>query len=196
MRVLIACEFSGIVREAFKAEGHYALSCDLLDTEIPGNHHKGDILEVLYDDWDLIIAHPPCTYLANSGVRWLYNKDKTLATQRWIDLSYARKFFHLFYDHPFCKKICIENPIPHKHADLPPYAQTIQPWEFGHTTTKRTCLWLKGLPELKPTEIVTKEKRTQDIWLMPPGPDRQREREAERLKTLQKLWQINGRRKQ
>jgi hypothetical protein len=176
MKVLIACEFSGIVREAFKAKGHDAMSCDLLDSEIPGNHYKGDVTDIIYNDWDLIIAHPPCTYLANSGVRWLYNPDKSLAKQRWIDLTYARKFFYLFYDHPICKKIAIENPIPHKHADLPAYTQTVQPYEFGHTTTKRTCLWLKGLPELKPTEIVPKENRTQDIWLMSPGPERQRER--------------------
>lgn len=152
------------------------MSCDLLDTEIPGSHYKGDVLDILYQDWDLIIAHPPCTFLCNSGVRWLFDKDRPKAKQRWLDLTYARKFFYTLHGNICCKKIAIENPIPHKHAALPAYTQTIQPYEFGHTTSKRTCLWLKGLPLLKPTEIVPKEKRTQDIWLMPPGPERQRER--------------------
>lgn len=176
MKVLVACEYSGIVREAFKAKGHDATSCDLLDTEIPGKHHKGNIMDIIYKEWDLIIAHPPCTYLSNSGVRWLYNADKTLNKQRWIDLSYARSFFHLFYSHPHCPRICIENPIPHKHANLPAYTQTIQPYEFGHTTTKRTCLWLKGLPMLQPTEIIPKGRRTQDVWLASPSPNRWKDR--------------------
>lgn len=179
MKVLIACECSGRVREAFKASGHYALSCDLRPTEIPGNHYHGDILDVLYHDWDLIIAHPPCDYLANSGVRWLIKGDIEVRKQRWIDLSRARKFFLQFYNHPFCKRIVIENPIPHKHAKLPPYDQIIQPWQFGHKEMKATCLWLKGVPKLKPSDIVgpppkdkTERRLWQKVWTESPGPDR------------------------
>lgn len=177
MRVLIACEFSGIVRDAFKAKGHDAWSCDLLPTERPGQHYQCDVTEIIYADWDLIIAHPECTYMANSGVRWLYGEDKERVRDRWVQLSYARKFFHTFFDYPVkTTKICIENPIPHKHAKLPPYTQTIQPYEFGHTTSKRTCLWLRGLPELKPTSVIEKEKRTQDIWLAAPSEHRKKDR--------------------
>lgn len=176
MKILIACEFSGIVRDAFKAKGHDAWSCDLLPTERPGQHYQCDVLDVIYKEWDMIIAHPPCTFMANSGVRWLYNEDKSLNKQRWIDLTYARKFFDLFYSNPICEKICIENPIPHKYALLPPYSQTIQPWEYGHTTSKRTCLWLKGLPGLTPTDVIPKENRTQDIWRMAPSEERKKER--------------------
>lgn len=183
MKVLVACECSGRVREAFKANGHYALSCDLKPTEIPGNHYQGDIKDVLYDDWDLIIAHPPCDFLANSGVRWLTNGDLEKRKQRWIDLGKAIKFFHLFYDHPFCKRIVVENPIPHKHAKLPRYSQIIQPWLFGHKEMKPTCLWIKGVPKLKPTNIVgppPKDKKErykwQRVWAEPPGPERKTNR--------------------
>jgi hypothetical protein len=183
MKVLVACESSGRVREAFTKKGHYALSCDLKPSEIPGNHYQGDIKGVLYDDWDLIIAHPPCDYLANSGVRWLIKGDVERRRARWIDLSYARKFFHMFYDHPFCKKIVIENPIPHKHALLPKYTQLIQPWQFGHKEMKATCLWLKGVPKLKFTDIVgppPKDKKErydwQKVWTAPPGPLRKENR--------------------
>lgn len=172
MRVLVACEYSGTVRDAFAKKGHDAWSCDLLPTDSPGQHYQGDVLDILYKDWDIIIAHPPCTYMSNSGVRWLYNKDGTANKQRWIDLSYAKDFFGLFLNHPHCKKICIENPIPHKHAMLPKYSQTIQPFDFGHTTSKRTCLWLKGLPNLIPTETIPKDQRTFDIHRAAPGPDR------------------------
>ena len=150
MRVLIACEFSGIVREAFKVRGHDAWSCDLLDTEIPGQHIKGDVLEILNDGWDLMIAHPPCTFLANSGVQHLH-KDK----YRWRKMEEAASFFMAFYE---CNipKIAIENPIPHHYANLPDYSQIIQPFYFGHTVQKKTCLWLVDLPNLKPTNIVDK----------------------------------------
>ncbi len=157
MKVLVACEFSGIVREAFRRRGHEAWRCDLLDTEIPGNHHKGDIWEFLWDtdfNWDLLIAHPPCTRLANSGVRWL--KERNL----WQEMKSAANFFNnfvdLFLDSPI-KRICIENPIQHKYAAeiiKRRYDQIIQPWMFGHGETKSTCLWLRGLPKLIPTNIV------------------------------------------
>ena len=168
MKVLIACEYSGKVREAFKKKGHEALSCDVLPTEIPGNHFQGDVRKILNQSWDLIIAHPPCTYFANSGVRWLYEQP-----ERWDKLKKAAKFFNLFLDHP-CKRIAIENPIIHKHAlkliKNRKQTQVIQPYEFGHGETKKTCLWLKGLPELKPTNIVN--GREQRIWKLPPSKDR------------------------
>jgi hypothetical protein len=150
MRVLVACEFSGIVREAFIACGHEAVSFDLLPTEIPGPHVIGDVKWVLQEPWDLVIAHPPCTYLCNSGVRWL--KDNP---ERWEKLREAKKFFKacLAANAP---RVAIENPIMHCHAreSLPEYTQIIQPWQFGHGETKATCLWLKGLPKLQPTEVV------------------------------------------
>lgn len=173
MNVLIACEYSGTVRDAFIAKGHNAVSCDLLPTDKSGPHYQGDVLYMLNNrQWDLIIAHPPCTFMSNSGVRWLYNADGSENTERWNELRKATEFFKLFYNYPRCDKIVIENPIPHKHANLPKYAQTIQPYEFGHTTSKRTCLWIKGLPLLNPTNIIPKEERTQDIWLASPGPER------------------------
>lgn len=175
MKVLVACEYSGIVRDAFTAKGHNALSCDFLPTERPGKHYQGDVRDILYHDWDLIIAHPDCTFMANSGVRWLYNPDGSLNEPRWEKLNIAVEFFNLFLNHP-CEKVCIENPIPHKHAGLPKYSQTVQPYEHGHTTSKRTCLWLKGLPNLEPTKLIPKEERTFDIHLASPGPDRWKER--------------------
>jgi hypothetical protein len=181
MRILIACEYSGIVRDAFADKGHEAWSCDILPTERLGKHYECDVMDVIYQEWDMIIAHPPCTFLANSGVRWLYGEDKERVKQRWVDLTYARKFFDLFYNHLTCKKICVENPIPHKHAMLPKWTQTIQPYEFGHTTQKRTCLWLKNLEPLKPAEIIPKEHRTQDIWRMAPGDERKKERKKQNI---------------
>lgn len=178
MKVLIACEMSGIVREEFSKLGHDAWSCDLMATEIPGQHYQCDILEVLYKDWDLIVAHPPCDYLANSGVQWLHNGDKQTVTQRWIDMKRARDFFYMFLNHP-CKYVVVENPIPHKHALLPKQKQIIQPWQFGHKEMKATCLWLKGLPELKPTDIVgpppkdkEERKKWEKVFREPPGPMR------------------------
>jgi len=173
MNILIACEYSGIVRDAFIAKGHHAVSCDFLPTDKPGPHFQGDVDYMLKcRKWDLIIAHPPCTFMSNSGVRWLYNTDGSENKDRWEELKKATEFFNIFYNYKWCDKIAIENPIPHKHAKLPKYSQTIQPYEFGHTTSKRTCLWIKGLPLLKPTLIIPKEERTQDIWLASPGPDR------------------------
>jgi len=173
MRVLVACEFSGIVREAFKAKGHDAWSCDLLPTEIPGQHVQGDVLEILGDGWDLMIAHPPCTYLCNSGVRWLYRGVK-LDEVRWYLLWKAGGFFKALLDASIPKK-CVENPIMHKYAVKiigRKYDQILQPWQFGHGETKATCLTLVGLPKLKPTNIV--EGREARIHKMPPSKDRGR----------------------
>ena len=180
MKVLIACEFSGIVREAFKAKGHDAWSCDLLDTEIPGQHIKGDVFELLnnkpYWYYDLIITHPDCTYLANSGVRWLVEGNGTLNEPRRKKMVDAVSFFMSFF--AFAEKVCIENPIPHKYAKeyIGKYDQLIQPWQFGHTTSKATCLWLKNLPPLIYTNIIPKENRTFEIHKEPPGPDRKKNR--------------------
>ena len=176
MKILIACEFSGIVRDAFLERGHDVMSCDLLPSDIPGNHYQGDVRDILYDEhWDLIIAHPPCTYIANSGVRWLYNKDGTHNIERWNEMYEAAIFFKEFIRYPngMCRKIVIENPIPHKYAIHhigKKYDQIIQPWQFGHGETKATCLWLRGLPKLEPTDIV--DGREARVHKMPPSEDR------------------------
>lgn len=170
MRVLVACEFSGIVRDAFIDRGHDAWSCDLLPTESPGPHYEDNIFHVLTKtmyDWDLMIAHPPCTYLANSGVSWLYRKEG-----RWDKMREGALFFKqlLNTDIP---KICVENPIIHKYAVEiigRKQDQVIQPWMFGHGETKATCLWLKNLPELKHTNLV--EGREQRLHYLPPSKDR------------------------
>lgn len=153
MKVLVACEFSGIVREAFKARGHDVWSCDILETEIPGQHIKGDVLNIINDKWDLMIGHPPCTFLANSGVQHLY-KDPL----RFQKMKEAVLFFNKLLNAPI-EKIAIENPIPHGYTNLPKYTQIIHPWEHGHEVQKKTCLWLKNLPPLKPTNVVDKGKR-------------------------------------
>ena len=171
MRILVACEFSGIVREAFAALGHEAWSCDLLPTEIPGNHYQGDIRDILYaSGWDLMVAHPPCTRLCNSGVRWLAERNL------WQEMREASEFFKLIMNAPIKKK-AIENPIPHKYAVEiigRKYNQIIQPHQFGHGETKAICLWLENLDELKPTNQV--EGREHRIHLMSPGANRSHER--------------------
>lgn len=175
MKILVACEFSGIVRNAFAAEGHDAWSCDLLPSETVGNHiicdHDLHILDILLESWDLIIAHPPCTFLANSGVRWLSSD-----TMRWEQMEHASRFFKAFLDAP-AKRVCVENPIIHKHAASligRRQDQIIQPWQFGHGETKATCLWLKNLPLLKPTDIVC--GRAARVHKEPPSPDRWKNR--------------------
>lgn len=181
MRVLVACEFSGVVRRAFSALGHDAWSCDLLAAEDGSNQHLiGDARDHLSDGWDLLmVAHPPCTRLCNSGVRWLTSPppNKTLATM-WSELEAAAALFSDFWNAPI-EKICIENPVMHKHAkerikNYQPFAQSIQPWQFGHGEVKRTCLWLRNLKPLVPTDIV--EGREQRVHRMPPSADRWRER--------------------
>lgn len=181
MRVLVACEYSAIVRDAFRARGFNAWSCDLLPTEGDVTwHFQESVWHVLSRDpwWDLVIAHPPCTYLANSGAKHLYTgmrKENGPDELRWQRMCEAAEFFRTFMALP-CP-VAIENPIMHGHgraiigrgAD-----QIIQPWQFGHGETKAVCLWLKGLPPLKPTNIV--EGREARVWRMPPGPNRQKER--------------------
>jgi len=172
VRVLVACEFSGIVREAFRAKGHDAWSCDLLATEIEGQHIQDDVLKHLNDSWDLMIAHPDCTYLANCGVRWLY-----VQPDRPEKMLKAVQFFRRLWESSI-PKIAMENPIPHPYGltilNVGKYSQIIQPWQFGHGETKATCLWLKNLPLLKPTNVV--EGRKGRVHHEPPSPDRWKNR--------------------
>ncbi len=165
MRVLVACEFSGIVRDAFAARGHDAWSCDLVPTERPGNHIQGDVMSILNECWDLMVAHPPCTHLAVSGARWFKDKQE--------EQRHAIAFFMALATAPI-DKIAIENPISIMSTRYRKPDQIIQPWQFGHGETKATCLWLKNLPLLKPTNIV--DGRDHRIHRMPPGPNRARER--------------------
>lgn len=165
MRVLIACEYSGRVRDAFRALGHDAMSCDLLPTDAEGPHHQGDVTELLHMGWDLMIAHPPCTHLAVSGSRWFKDKVKEQAE--------ALVFVQTLMDAPIAK-IAIENPISVISSRIRKPDQIIQPWQFGHGETKATCLWLKGLPKLTPTNVV--EGREARVHRMPPSPDRWKER--------------------
>lgn len=165
MKVLVACEYSGAVRDAFRARGHEAMSCDLLPTEVPGPHYQGPVQDVMGEGWDLLIAHPPCTHLAVSGARWF--KDKV------IEQAEALAFVRLLLSAPI-PRIALENPVSVISSRIRKPDQIIQPWQFGHGETKATCLWLKGLPPLTPTNIV--EGREARIHKMPPGPDRWKER--------------------
>lgn len=165
MKVLVACEYSGVVRDAFLARGHDAMSCDLLPTEVAGPHHQGDVRDVLYDDWDLMVAHPPCTHLAVSGARWF--KDKL------PEQAEALEFVRLLLEAPIAR-IALENPVSIISSRIRKPDQTIQPWQFGHGEVKRTCLWLKNLPPLQPTDVV--DGREPRVHMMPPGPDRWKER--------------------
>jgi hypothetical protein len=176
MKILVACEFSGVVREAFAARGHDAMSCDILPTDIPGNHYQGDVMDIINDGWDMMIAHPPCTYLSNAGARFLY-PNKQLNEDRLKLGMEAKEFFMKLYNADI-EKIVVENPIPSKIYGLPKYTQTIQPYEYGHPFQKKTCLWLKGLPELKPTNIVSNRQSTKvpGNWFNKGGKDRQKNR--------------------
>lgn len=165
VKVLVACEFSGVVRDAFRARGHDATSCDLLPSEQFGPHYIGDVLELVHEPWDLMIAHPPCTHLAVSGARWFRDKfhEQQAALQFVRDLMAAP-----------IPRICIENPISIISTRIRKPDQIVHPWQFGHGETKATCLWLKGLPKLTPTNIV--EGREARVHRMAPGPNRARER--------------------
>ncbi len=165
MKVLVACEFSGIVRDAFTLAGHDATSCDLLDSESVGKHVRRDVLGILGDGWDLMIAHPPCTHLAVSGARWFKGKH---AEQR-----LAIDFFLALVNAPI-KRIAVENPISIMSSHYRSPDQIIQPWQFGHGEVKATCLWLVGLPKLNPSNIVT--GRTPRVHFASPGPDRWKDR--------------------
>lgn len=177
MRVLIACEYSGTVRDAFSDFGHDAISCDLLPSEKPGQHYQGDVRDILHDGFDLMIAHPPCTHLAVSGARWFKDKQE--------DQRLALDFVRLLMDAPI-PKIAIENPVSIISSRIRKPDQIIQPYYYGHEATKTTCLWLKGLPLLKPTHIVdkgprhvTKSGKSLPSWYnLPPSADRWKIRSA------------------
>ena len=180
MRILVACEYSGTVRDAFAKLGHFAMSCDILPSDKPGNHYRGNVLDILDQDWDLMIAHPPCTYLTNSGVSWLH-KDPT----RWTQLDDGAAFFKLLLEAPIPRK-AIENPIMHKYAKERiggvKQSQIIQPWMFGHMETKATGLYLRGLMPLRPVTNLKADTMAlpanvrQRLHYLPPGPDRWKER--------------------
>ncbi len=199
LKVLVACEFSGTVRDAFLQQGHDAVSCDLLPSDRDTRHlrsghilhYQCDILYLLDQQpcWDLIIAHPPCTYLTNAGARWLYLPKRKGSCQtkrrdpkRWQQMHEAVEFFNRFLDLPDVPFVAVENPIMHKHSReliAAPYDQIIQPWQHGHAETKATCLWLKGLPALVPSQVIAPDKvkypgngYDPKVHHCPPGPDR------------------------
>ena len=161
MKVLVACEFSGVVRDAFISVGHDAISCDLLPSERDGPHYHGDVLDIINDGFDMMIAHPPCTHLAVSGARWF--KDKIKEQEKALD--FVRTIMNVSIPY-----ICVENPVSIISSKIRPADQTVQPWQFGHGEQKATCLWLKNLPPLRPTNIV--DGREQRIWKLPPSTDR------------------------
>lgn len=190
MRVLIACEFSGIVRRAFAARGHDAWSCDLLPAEDRSNHHiVGDVRGILGDGWDLLmVAHPPCTRLCNSGVRWLSVPPPGRSHEEmWAELDEGAKLFSACWNAPI-ERVAVENPVMHKHAkariaSYAPPAQTVQPWWFGDRAFKATGLYLRNLPPLEATNRLVppapgtaEHKAWSRVHRMPPGPNRARER--------------------
>lgn len=161
MKVLVACEFSGIIRDAFRARGHDAWSCDLLPTERPGQHIQGDVIGILNNGWDLIIAHPPCTYLTVSGNKWMKQEYSERFPGRFEKRTIALGFVAMIAG-ANCPRIAIENPISVLSTRWRKPDQIIQPWQFGHPETKATCLWLKGLNKLRPTKIVELPKEKKD----------------------------------
>jgi hypothetical protein len=177
LKVLVACEYSGVVRDAFIRKGHDAISCDILPSDSDfGPHYQGDVMDVLRKEWDLVIAHPPCTYLTNSGVRWLYKDDGNYDLERWHNMRAGANFFRTLLD---CNagKVAVENPVMHGFAKEivgEGATQYIQPWQFGHGEVKRTGLWLRNLPKLVPTDVV--EGRTPRVHHASPGPLRWKER--------------------
>lgn len=172
MNILIACEFSGIVRDSFIARGHNAISCDFLPSERPGPHIQGDVNHVLKMEWDMLIAHPTCTYLCNSGSRWI--KDNPARQE---ECRMAARFFLKLLNARSIPLRAVENPIPHKYAMeyiKSKYTQIIHPWQFGHGDKKSTCLWLNGLPPLIPTDIV--DARRPRVHMAPESRNRWKER--------------------
>ena len=178
-RILVACEFSGIVRDAFRARGHDAWSCDLLPCEADTKYHiQGDVLPLLNDGWDLMIAHPPCTYLTVSGNKWMKPEYADRFPTRQLDREAGIKFFMALAEAPIPRR-CIENPIGIMSTVYRKPDQVIQPWQFGHGETKATCLWLTGLPKLVPTHMKRDmfaqeepQQREQRLHKLPPSPDR------------------------
>lgn len=165
--MLVGCEFSGRVRDAFVRKGHYAMSCDLLPSDLPGEHYQGDVFDIIGDGWDLAIFHPPCTHLAVSGSR--HFPDKRADGRQQAALEFVRRLM----DAPI-EKICVENPVSIISSHIRKPDQIVQPWMFGHGETKATCLWLQNLPKLEATEIV--EGREAKVHKMPPSKDRWKKR--------------------
>ena len=163
MKVLIACEYSGAVRDAFISQGHNAVSCDILQTDKLGPHYQGDVRDILHDNWDLMVAFPPCTHLAVSGARWFKEKQRDGRQEE------ALNFVRLLLNAPI-ERVALENPVSIISSHIRKPDQIIQPWQFGHGETKKTCLWLKNLPKLAPTNVV--DGREQRIWKLPPSKDR------------------------
>jgi len=182
MRVLVACEYSGAVRDAFRALGHDAMSCDLLQSETQGPHYKGDVRDVLGAGWDLMVCHPSCQHLAVSGARWFKDKRQ--------EQDDALEFVRLLLAAPIAR-IALENPVSIISSRIRKPDQIIQPWQFGHGETKATCLWLKGLPKLVPTNIVS--GREARIHRMAPGPNRAKERSRTYAGIAQAMAQQWGR---
>ena len=177
MKILIACEFSGVVRDAFRRRGHDAWSCDILPTEAdPAYHIQGDVLEILNQGWDMMIAHPPCTYLSNAGAKHLF-RGGALNQERYQNGLEAKDFFMKLYNADI-PRIAIENPVSSRIFEMPPHTQEIQPWQFGHPVTKKTRLWLKNLPPLEPTNIVVPVANCHEAgtWFMKGGKERQQNR--------------------
>ena len=182
MRVLIACEFSGVEREAFRELGHDAWSCDLLPADDASPyHHQGDVVPLLAEPWDLVVAHPPCTYLANSGVRWLWTAPGVPDMARWQAMNDGAQFFSSMFA-ANTSRLCVENPIQHRYA-MSAHGQGrpdqyVQPYEYGHMETKRTGYWLRGLPPLVPTTdlqaatLALPERERARVHYASPGPDR------------------------
>lgn len=176
MRVLVACEYSGKVRRAFRKRGHDAWSCDLLPADDGSEfHYQGDVMDIINDGWDLLIGHPPCTYLCNSGVSWLHKQEG-----RWDKMRDGAEFFKLLWESDI-PRIALENPIMHKYAKEiigTNQTQLVQPWMFGHAESKATCLWLKGLEPLIETNNVKDKwkmlpkKEAQRLHMLPPSKDR------------------------
>jgi len=186
MKVLIACEYSGTVRDAFIKAGHEAMSCDLLPTDALGPHYQGNVLDVINDGWDLMIAHPPCTHLAVSGARHFAAKRASGVQQE------ALEFVRLLLAAPI-GKIALENPVSIISSAIRKPDQVIQPWQFGHGETKATCLWLKNLPLLKPTQVV--EGREARIHRMPPSADRWKKRSTTYkgiAEAMAEQWGVTG----
>ena len=164
-RVLVACEFSGVVRDSFTSLGIEAWSCDLLPSEKPGKHYQGDVFDILYEGWDLMVAHPPCTHLSISGARWFpFKKREQLDALEFVRFLLSAPIPH----------IALENPVSIISSKIRKPDQVIQPWQYGHPETKATCLWLKNLPRLIPTNIVA--GREQRVWKISPGVDRWKQR--------------------
>ena len=174
MKILVACEYSGIVRDAFAKKGHDAWSCDILETEAPGNHLQGDVLQFLNMGWDLMIAHPPCTHLSVSGARWFTEGKKPMHLRK-----KALEFVQKLMDAPI-DRICIENPVSVISSHIREADQLINPYQFGDMEYKRTCLWLKNLPKLKDTDNVLEEtkklpeKESKRIWWLGSGKGKER----------------------